>query len=251
MKQLLKLTIPKPCSQSWNEMSQTDTGRYCKSCNKCVGDFTNFSDAQLKDFFGKTKDKVCEQFTTDQINRLLIGKTNSKHSQFIPQLLISSVLTIGLGNTDAKGIIFQNFQEQTEIKLQAERKNYLAYSADSLNYISGKIIDFENKELLPFVRVSIKGTKYGIASDIEANFKLIIPDSLIGKEITLLFASVGYEEKEMKLSIHELPITTEIHLKKSLNALRGEVIIISAYSVNGTSFWNRIFHKKEKKSECK
>lgn len=252
MKQFFKLTIPKPCSQSWSEMSRTGSGRYCESCNKCVSDFTNFSDQQLKDFFSNSTEKICGNFTQNQLDRLLIEQGNSKHRKFIPQLLVSATLTIGLGsNTDAKEIVPQSIQTQTEFKSQSDQECIPNSSSDRINYISGKIIDFDTKEPLPYVNVTIKGTMQVAISDVDGNIKLIFSDSLIGKEITLAFTSVGYEEKEMKLLIYELPITTEIHLKSSLNNFRGEVIIVSAYASKTTSFWNRIFHKKGKKTDCK
>ena len=35
------IEIPKPCHESWAEMTPTEQGQFCSSCQKCVTDFTS------------------------------------------------------------------------------------------------------------------------------------------------------------------------------------------------------------------
>lgn len=42
-----KITIPNPCSQSWDEMTPQKDGRFCGACEKTVVDFTTWHDEKI------------------------------------------------------------------------------------------------------------------------------------------------------------------------------------------------------------
>ena len=37
----MKITIPTPCHENWNEMTPNEMGRHCTVCSKTVKDFTD------------------------------------------------------------------------------------------------------------------------------------------------------------------------------------------------------------------
>jgi hypothetical protein len=39
--------INEPCTQNWDEMTLSDTGRFCINCRKTVFDFTNATDNEI------------------------------------------------------------------------------------------------------------------------------------------------------------------------------------------------------------
>jgi len=249
MKQLLKLTIPKPCSQDWNEMSRTDTGRFCDSCKKHVTDFTNFSEQQLKEYFSKANGNVCGNFSPDQLDRFLITQDYKKRRNFLPQLLVSAALTIGLESKAEALKHSGTLQVNTVNKLQPERKFIsTSSSSDSSRYISGRILDYRDNAAISFVTISVKGVDHQVTSDINGNFIIAIPDTFLTKEITLLFTIVGYTKKEIQLLIPALPITTEVYLTKNDLNLKGAVTFTELRSK--PSLWYRLFHKKKKQPEC-
>lgn len=59
--------------------------------------------------------------------------------------------------------------------------------------ISGKIID-ENGEGLPGASVVVKGTSTGTTTDLEGNFKLVVPDGS-----TIVISFVGYQTQEIEV----------------------------------------------------
>jgi TonB-linked SusC/RagA family outer membrane protein len=65
-------------------------------------------------------------------------------------------------------------------------------------------------------------------TDIEGNFKLVLPDELKGKTITLVITSVGYAKKEAMVGDVQNPVS--IKLEKS-NAELGEVVV-TALGIN-------------------
>jgi hypothetical protein len=66
------ITIPKPCFENWDNMSPTNQGKHCFSCEKEVVDFTRFSDEELLQYFSKPKNndqKVCGRFKQSQVHQ--------------------------------------------------------------------------------------------------------------------------------------------------------------------------------------
>ncbi|MFI5131591.1 MAG: T9SS type A sorting domain-containing protein [Chitinophagales bacterium] len=70
MSKEFKLTIPDPCHENWDHMTQTEKGRFCASCQKHVIDFRNMSDSQLAVFFKKhSESSLCGRLFHDQLDR--------------------------------------------------------------------------------------------------------------------------------------------------------------------------------------
>lgn len=64
--------IPEPCHEDWEAMSPEDKGRFCGSCSKVVIDFSDRTDAEIRDVLLAHRDqKVCGHFKTSQVNRPL------------------------------------------------------------------------------------------------------------------------------------------------------------------------------------
>ncbi len=64
-----QIDIPKPCSQSWDDMIPNGQGRHCDSCRKTVIDFTTWSDSELFNFFTKNTGPICGRFLSTQVGR--------------------------------------------------------------------------------------------------------------------------------------------------------------------------------------
>lgn len=66
------ISIPEPCQEDWNSMIPDPNGKFCKSCNKSVIDFTNKTDIEIHEIMMEHKDKkVCGHLKTSQVNRPL------------------------------------------------------------------------------------------------------------------------------------------------------------------------------------
>src|SRR5580692_11572092 len=68
-KRSIKLSIPKPCNQTWDEMKPATHGRHCESCNKNVRDFTGLSDEEVYRIIKNSKGTICGRFNNTQLNR--------------------------------------------------------------------------------------------------------------------------------------------------------------------------------------
>lgn len=73
----MKLTIPKPCYENWNNMIPDENGKFCSVCSKTVRDFTNSSDEEIINSLDPNKN-ICGRFTDNQIGRNLKFSVISK-----------------------------------------------------------------------------------------------------------------------------------------------------------------------------
>lgn len=70
--QPIQISIPNPCTEDWSKMTPAEQGRFCSSCQKCVVDFTGFSDKQLYEYLQAHKtQQVCGRFYDTQLNRTI------------------------------------------------------------------------------------------------------------------------------------------------------------------------------------
>nr|WP_233173913.1 TonB-dependent receptor [Pedobacter sp. ASV19] len=61
--------------------------------------------------------------------------------------------------------------------------------------LKGKVSDAETKETIPAVSIKVKGTKQGVATDINGSFTMNVSPNAV-----LVFAYVGYESREITLN---------------------------------------------------
>jgi hypothetical protein len=64
----MRLSIPKPCHENWNEMTPNEQGSFCNVCAKTVVDFSLMSDEEVLGYFkNKSEEKTCGRFKISQL----------------------------------------------------------------------------------------------------------------------------------------------------------------------------------------
>ncbi len=64
----MSLTIKTPCQENWNQMKQSQHGKFCAACEQEVVDFARLSLPEIKLYFEQAPDKkTCGRFRTDQL----------------------------------------------------------------------------------------------------------------------------------------------------------------------------------------
>ncbi|MGC4041266.1 MAG: energy transducer TonB [Flavobacterium sp.] len=102
MKINYKISIPKPCNESWDKMTPDETGRFCSSCVKSVVDFSEMKASEIQDFFIKNQgQKVCGRFRNEQLDSIIIQVPRDIlfsqvqfHKIFLLALLVSMGTTL-------------------------------------------------------------------------------------------------------------------------------------------------------------
>ncbi|PKH49886.1 hypothetical protein CXF68_03850 [Tenacibaculum sp. Bg11-29] len=96
-----KLTIPKPCNESWDKMTPNEKGKFCKLCAKTVVDFTTKSTSQIKDYLIENKGKrVCGHFYKKQLDSIVIQLPETTFNQSLSfQKIFLLALIFAMGTT--------------------------------------------------------------------------------------------------------------------------------------------------------
>lgn len=96
-----KLTIPKPCNESWDKMTPNERGKFCKLCAKTVVDFTTKSTSQIKDYLIENKGKrVCGHFYKKQLDSIVIQLPETTFYQRLSfQKIFLLALIFAMGTT--------------------------------------------------------------------------------------------------------------------------------------------------------
>lgn len=219
------ISIPKPCSQNWQEMTIAEKGRFCGSCQKNVFDFTNLSDREITTAL-KSNKNVCGRFNVSQLNRELIVQREKSSAWMI---IVTSVISfLGLSNNEVhsqENIII----EQTNTKTLADEKTTIIKEKDSIE-ISGTIYDNSNIPL-PGVSIHIKETSIGTLTDFEGNYKIIAKEDDI-----LVYSYIGFRTEKIIVNLSSKE--TSLTLKPDLESLTLGVVI---YAEKRT-FFGRIFN---------
>ena len=90
----MKLHIPQPCPEKWENMNPSEKGRFCAGCQKEVIDFRAMSDMEIKAFFQQRKTKTCGHFRKDQLNRVLTSSRPTKSLPFA-RLWLGALVFLG------------------------------------------------------------------------------------------------------------------------------------------------------------
>ena len=239
-----QLKIDNPCGQDWHSMQPDALGKFCAHCSKSVIDFTSLSDAELIQLIENKKGKICGRLTQGQLNRNL-GNTQpsnpSRLSKLMAGLLLLGATKNALATSQPIVRTAQFVQFDTEKSAGNPLTEPTASPVDSLkNVLQGILLDAETREPLSFATIFVKNSKTGVAADLEGQFKLVVPDSLMSEELTLVVKMIGYENTEFKIHRTELIKTQEFLVVPVINQLMGDLVVIQK-----KKWWQR---KRSKKS---
>jgi hypothetical protein len=95
---LMKIQIPIPCHQDWNEMTPAGSGKHCSACDKIVVDFTKMSNDEITNYFiTNHSQKTCGHFMDTQIERknILITLRERFKKIKISPIRIAALLSVG------------------------------------------------------------------------------------------------------------------------------------------------------------
>lgn len=171
-KEKLIITIPKPCSENWDEMTFGEKGRFCASCQKTVIDFTALTDAEIVNTIRSAGNSpICGHYHISQLNREIVKyrHVGSFGTTFIKRIAASLLFF----QTTVAATWAQ--QVKPKMQLQAKPAGGEKKGTAKTRKIKGSIIDFVTKEPLQGITVTIKGTAISAVSSKNGTFILLLP----------------------------------------------------------------------------
>ncbi len=221
-----KITIPKPCTKDWDQMTKTDQGKHCSSCNKVVIDFTKMKNDEIISILLKNKGKkVCGNFYNTQIERPLKYinvKTQTKWPA-IAAMLVAGLFTFNSGIAQAQKD--EAPQYHTPSIRVGEKKT--EPSKDSLISYSIRILTKEGKQPIQGASVSIE--KIGeYISDKNGLVSFSIAEKDIPELIHISFWANGYRYEDIHIKKAKISNSKKIELfmvEEEEMMLRGDISI--------------------------
>lgn len=199
------LSIPTPCSESWDQMSPKAQGRFCSSCSKTVVDFSIMTDQQVLDWLTAHTGSVCGRFHQDQIDRPVTEESSKKSGPgrywhyFIALLLSSSELAAQA--QPAKPTTTQQIPFGREGRYLLGDTVMAPEPTSPPAILHGKLVD-DSGQPVPFATIMYKEHQ-GVAAD--ANGRFSIPAVNLAGVRTLTISALGYVT--LKVDVKKLDLT--------------------------------------------
>ncbi|WBO84227.1 carboxypeptidase-like regulatory domain-containing protein [Hymenobacter yonginensis] len=246
MPQLLRLSVPQSCSESWAAMTPAAQGRHCAACAKVVIDFTTLSDAEVVALLHRTA-APCGRFRSDQLQRVL--RPLAEPAPRWRTWLAAAAAVLGLRELAAEqsvgqqptASVYTDFLTQDQRKLIRHPQHQVL--TDSMSQVvRGRVTDASTGDGLPGVTILIQGTRIGTSTNVDGTFELRLAHSyVLTPSTTLSISCIGYQNQDIRWDVLQ-QLTVPIELKMSTQAL-GEVVVTRSYYAkpwHPRSLWNRV-----------
>lgn len=121
----MKITIPNPCHEKWEDMTPQEKGRFFSVCSKTVKDFTSSSDDQIINAFSDSSENICGYFRESQLNRdLQYSYINSLFAKFAVGFMLTAGGFISLQAQQYRKDTLKDLTDGLVIKAFPAKKAY-------------------------------------------------------------------------------------------------------------------------------
>ena len=183
MRKPIQISIPKPCHENWQEMTPTEKGRFCASCQKKVYDFTKATDIDIAAALKNDKN-LCGRFNANQLERDLVVPKEKK------SLWIAASFTALLGLTTTAVSAQEKAGTEQHEKVDYPPKSETDVLTESKRIVSGIVSD--EGGVLPRVSIVNLSNNHSVQTDLEGRYKI---EAVKGD--TLVFQFLGYVQKNI------------------------------------------------------
>ena len=192
----------KKCDQYWDEMNAIVGGRLCGKCDKKIVDFSNMTFTDIAFFMAESKEPVCGFYLPKQIEQTKTAKSKLPLAIGLTTLLTTSTIS------KAEKVYEQTEQNASEINSMQNRtiETPLAKEINIVDtvYLVGNIQSFDTTKKMnipvSYATVIIKGSKTGVLTMDNGDFKLRYLPTVDSGKIYLVISSVGLETKEIEIN---------------------------------------------------
>lgn len=160
----IKISIPNPCHENWANMSPSEKGRFCGSCQKQVFDFTKASDGQIAESY-KTEKKLCGRFLVTQLDRDLVEPKQKSSIWAAASAAVISFFVLGSQKAIAQG---------EPLKTEVSPSSPLQKQPTKIEtkIITGTVIDENDNFPLPGVNIVNITINDSTSTDIDGQFTI-------------------------------------------------------------------------------
>ena len=168
MSHKLRISIPKHCAEKYSSFTPTSIGGFCSSCEKEVIDFTSWSDERIKTYFKNLKGNACGRFRKDQLKVYSDGDPNRTAIGWMSFLFAGFLLMFSSRHVSAQ-IAPTQTTEQYEPEIKKEN---IKRARPAKVTVIGTVTSRQYGQVMPGVKVMLKGTSRGTLTNAEGKFAL-------------------------------------------------------------------------------
>lgn len=202
----IKLSINEPCHEKWKNMTATQQGRFCASCQKEVVDFTGMSDTAMFEFFkDRQAGSVCGRFMNDQLKRDI--EPARKRVPWLPFVFKVTLPALLLGSRAmAQGAPTKVVPDTVQIPYQKIGKPVLT---EPMRQIKGILRD-EEGNIISHARITNSHDLATVTTDEYGRFEFRIPRRL--REITFSIEAFMFERQSITQKLSQNKRTARLSL---------------------------------------
>ena len=207
----MKVSIKNPCHEDWDKMNPTEKGRFCKSCETEVVDFTKMTKSEIKDYFVKSTSEICARIEDD---KLYSEKKSRIKMRPIWVAAASMFVFSKVGITQGRAFIHpEKTTNKTQYKISTSNEKYESIT------IEFQLLDSKTKKGIPFTDIRFVDLDLHIKTDENGNCQAIIPT--ISEGVNIEIDSLKYT---LIISAHkDLKYTFELDKKELKLVERKEI----------------------------
>lgn len=223
--QQIKLSIPEPCHEGWDNMTPSEKGRFCSSCQKEVIDFTGMTDAEVFAFFTqKQQGSVCGRTHISQLDTPIAKPVVHTKRRFWYLQYAASLLLLLTKPGGAKAQVKPPVTVTPPHPIRMGTVAYVQPVEQATTILKGRVVD-ENGEPIANASVTTKGRNHGVATDKDGRYQLRIQQNEV-----LVISAIGYDTEQITYKKQQDSITTTLKMNRS--TLEGEVVVVGNISSN-------------------
>ncbi len=204
-----RISLPEPCHEKWQEMTPTEKGRFCASCQKEVIDFSQMNDAQLVDFLKQGQQGICGRFRETQLERKIEKQRNQFGLFHFKKIAATFLALISLKKGIAQGEPKFNVKPDSLSISPKQNQPVATTEQDGQAVVSGFVYDTDNK---PLQNVEVEFAPYRIFAytDSTGFFKMILDKK---KLVDFTVIRFSYTEKSaVSRSVFKTNFPYEAHI---------------------------------------
>ncbi|MBC8756229.1 carboxypeptidase-like regulatory domain-containing protein [Kordia sp. YSTF-M3] len=237
----IKVSIPEPCHEDWNNMTPTEKGKFCGVCTKEVIDFSAKSDEEIVKY-AVANTNLCGRFHASQLDRkLIVDRKKRNHwlsyaaSLLFPMALFSQ--EVKKGNQNIPKTEQTNTSTFTSLNISSLQRQ--GKTVNQISTVNGTVTD-DSGLPLQGASIVIKGTDIGKTTDFDGNFSI---KANLGQILVISYE--GFESKEIKVHVNKYTYNIILLSDGSLS----EVIVLGGAVGVAVSCYSEDYYKKPMSKE--
>ncbi|NOQ74221.1 MAG: hypothetical protein GQ574_19590 [Crocinitomix sp.] len=204
------------CPESSAEMTETNCGKFCNSCQPEVHDFRKNSIEEIIQIRADNPSVKCGMFTSQQA---VVDSRTAIQNVF--RMAFAAIFILGFNTTMLFG----------QINTASDSLNTITETVTNKIIISGVLTDQNGGKITGKIKYTIGEEAVTVETNDQGQFEFELRHDLLGKKIVLRFYSHGYATKyittttELQAKCH----TYQIELVKKADQNRGNNVLLGFF----------------------